>query len=168
MRKKERLRSFWSHIVSGRARIQTQEINLLHWFCRIWQASVCVCVLSSFSHVWLFVTPWTVAHGVTKSDPWTTWTVARLLIHGISQARILEWVAISFSRGSFWPRDWTWVSCIDRRVLYHWATWDMHVLPTQNKSSKLSPSKKESVRVTRLWLFCFSSETQVKPLCLLP
>ena len=55
MRKKERLRSFWSHIASGRARIQTQEINLLHWFCRIWQASVCVCVcvLSSFSHVWL-------------------------------------------------------------------------------------------------------------------
>ena len=31
---------------------------------------------------------------------------------GISQARILEWVAISFSRGSSWPRDWTHVSCI--------------------------------------------------------
>ena len=28
-------------------------------------------------------------------------------VHGISQARILEWVAISFSRGSSWPRDWT-------------------------------------------------------------
>ena len=30
-------------------------------------------------------------------------------------ARILEWVAISFSRGSFWPRDWTQVSCITGR-----------------------------------------------------
>ena len=30
---------------------------------------------------------------------------------GISQARILQWVAISFSRGYFWPRDSTWVSC---------------------------------------------------------
>ena len=28
-------------------------------------------------------------------------------VHGISQARILEWVAISFSKGSFQPRDWT-------------------------------------------------------------
>ena len=32
--------------------------------------------------------------------------------HGILQARILEWVAISFSRGSSQPRDQTWVSCI--------------------------------------------------------
>ena len=30
-------------------------------------------------------------------------------VHGILQARILEWVAIPFSRGSFWPRDWTYV-----------------------------------------------------------
>ena len=33
-------------------------------------------------------------------------------IHRISQARILKWVAISFSRASSWLRDWTWVSCI--------------------------------------------------------
>ena len=39
-------------------------------------------------------------------------------IHGIFQARILEWVAISFSRGSSWPRDRTWVSCTSGR-LYH-------------------------------------------------
>ena len=38
-----------------------------------------------------------------------------------SQARTLVWVAVSFSRGSSWPRDWTSVSCISctgRRVLY--------------------------------------------------
>ena len=33
-------------------------------------------------------------------------------VPGILQARKLEWVAISFSRGSSWPRDWTQVSCI--------------------------------------------------------
>ena len=43
-------------------------------------------------------------------------------VHGISQARILEWVAISSSRGSSGPRDWTSVSCIAGRLLYHWAT----------------------------------------------
>ena len=32
-------------------------------------------------------------------------------VYGISQAKILEWVAISFSRGSFWPRDGTYISC---------------------------------------------------------
>ena len=37
-------------------------------------------------------------------------------VHGISQARILEWVAISFARGSSWPRDWTYISCISCTV----------------------------------------------------
>ena len=31
-------------------------------------------------------------------------------VHGIFQARVLEWFAIAFSRGSFWPRDRIWVS----------------------------------------------------------
>ena len=43
-------------------------------------------------------------------------------IHRFSQARIMEWVAISFSRGSSWPRDWTPVSCIIGRLLTLWAT----------------------------------------------
>ena len=48
-------------------------------------------------------------------------------VHGIPQARILEWVAILSSRGSSWPRDGTHVSCsfcIGRWVLYFWATWE--------------------------------------------
>ena len=48
--------------------------------------SVCVCEIS---RVWLFATPME-----------------------IFQARILEWVVISYSRGSSWPRDQTWVSCV--------------------------------------------------------
>ena len=39
--------------------------------------------------------------------------------HGILHTRILEWLAILFSRGSSWPRDQTCVSCVARQVLYH-------------------------------------------------
>ena len=42
-------------------------------------------------------------------------------VHGTLQARILEWVAISFSRGSSQPRDQTKVSCIARRFFTIWA-----------------------------------------------
>ena len=45
-------------------------------------------------------------------------------VHGILQARILEWVAMPSSRGSSPPRDETcisYVSCIGRQVLYHWC-----------------------------------------------
>ena len=43
-------------------------------------------------------------------------------VHGILQARILEWVAVSFSRGSSQPRDRTQVSCIAGRRFNLWAT----------------------------------------------
>ena len=67
--------------------------------------NVSVCVLSC---VWLFVTPWTVDHQAPLS---------------MGFSRILEWVAISSSRESSQPRDWTCISCIGRWILYHWATW---------------------------------------------
>ena len=43
-------------------------------------------------------------------------------VHGILWARILEWVAISFSGGSSQPRDQTQASYTGRQILYHWAT----------------------------------------------
>ena len=43
-------------------------------------------------------------------------------VRGISQARILEWVAIFFSRGSSLPRDQTHIFCMVRQILYHWIT----------------------------------------------
>ena len=43
-------------------------------------------------------------------------------VHGILQARILEWVAVSFSRGSSRPRDRTRVSCVAGRCFNLWAT----------------------------------------------
>ena len=48
-------------------------------------------------------------------------------VHGIFQVRMLEWLAISFSRGSSWPRDWSrvsYISCTGRQILYHWTTWE--------------------------------------------
>ena len=61
-----------------------------------------VVVVQSLSHVWLFVTPWTVTCQAPKAV-------------GFFWARILEWVAISFSGGSSQPRDQTQVSCIAGR-----------------------------------------------------
>ena len=52
-------------------------------------------------------------------------------VHGISQARILEWVAISSTRGSSWPRDLTGVPCVSGigiQVLYHSATWGVQLV----------------------------------------
>ena len=54
-------------------------------------------------------------------------------VHGISQAGILEWVAISFSRGSSRPRDQTWVSCISGRFFTHWVTWKAKLLIVPSK-----------------------------------
>ena len=54
-------------------------------------------------------------------------------LHGILQARVLEWVAISFFRGSSWPRDRTWVSWIPGRRFNLWATREAH----KNQNSNL-------------------------------
>ena len=50
-------------------------------------------------------------------------------VHGILQARILEWVAVPFSRGSSWPGDQTHISCIAGRFLMVWATRKLWLLP---------------------------------------
>ena len=66
-------------------------------------------------------------------------------IHEIFQARILEWVAISFSRGSSWPRAGTHVSCffyIVRLILYHWATWEVTVRSLQMSHWRDNGTKK--------------------------
>ena len=48
-------------------------------------------------------------------------------IRGILQARILEQVTISFSRGYSQPRDQTWVSCIADRFFTIWAIREAHI-----------------------------------------
>ena len=62
-------------------------------------------------------------HGVTKSQTrLSDWTELNYTVHRILQARILEWVAFPFSRGSSQPRDRTQVSCISGTFFTSWAT----------------------------------------------
>ena len=83
--------------------------------------SIAECMLSHFSRVWL-------CNAMDYS-----WQESS--VHGILQARKLDWVAMPSSRGSSWPGDQTRVSygsCIDRRVLYyqchHWERVEVHWL----------------------------------------
>ena len=57
---------------------------------------------------------------LTLATPWTVGST----VHGILQARILEWVAISFSRGSSQPMNQTQVSRIAGRFFTNWAMWE--------------------------------------------
>ena len=68
---------------------------------------VCVCVL--------------VAQSCWLCDPMDC-SLPGSSVHGILQARILEWVAITFSRGSSQSRDQTWVCCIAGRFFTVWVT----------------------------------------------
>ena len=86
---------------------------LYNWFVASLLTSLSLCFITdevkSFSRVWLFVTPWTVACQAPLSM-------------GLLQATVLEWIAISFSRGSCQPRDRTQVSHILDRCFTVWAT----------------------------------------------
>ena len=64
------------------------------------------------------------SHSVVSNSFWDPMNCSSPVssVHGILHVRILEWVAISFSRGSSQPRDQTHVSCIGRRILYRWAS----------------------------------------------
>ena len=89
----------------------------------------------SLSLIQLLATPWAVGASV----------------HGISQARKLEWLAISSSRGSSWPGDQTCISCVfclRRQILYHWATWEtnsysINIKTTTKKKKKRKKGSRE-------------------------
>ena len=89
-------------------------------------------------------------------------------VNGISQARILEWVAISSSRKSSPPRDQAHISfnsCIGRWILYHWATWEAQVsAPTlkcykhwEGQNLHLSQHSSRKISVFKL-LCCLCSQ----------
>ena len=79
---------------------------------------------------------------------------ARLLYPQNSPGKILEGVASSFSRGSSWPRDQTWVSCIAGRLFTIWTTRDTHL-------SHVSYIKKSTSCLSLcLLLNSFCTETQ--------
>ena len=76
-------------------------------------------------------------------------------VHGVFQARIVKWVAISSFRGSSWPRDQIpvfWVSCIGRRVLDHWATWETPSCLCGNQQRQ--PGNNTHMRTLYIWQKC--------------
>ena len=88
-------------------------------------------------------------------------------VHGIFQARVLEWVAISFSRGSSWPRDWTRVSRIAGRHFTVWATREVlntRVVPSNNLGSHPPRSGAWAGRI----IFGGSEKSQPTVFALLP
>ena len=77
-------------------------------------------------------------------------------VQEIFQARILEWVAISFSRESSQPRDQTQVSCTAGRFFTNWATREV----LEEKKSK----RKKSKRITYIITYISASLTMLNPL----
>ena len=88
-------------------------------------------------------------------------------VHGIFQVRILEWVAISYFRGSSWPRDQTDVSCVSgtgRQILYHCTAWV--ALSQQLLSSPLFRWRNwgtERLKTSPRWHSKWGSELEFKP-----
>ena len=78
-------------------------------------------------------------------------------VHGISQARILEWVAISFSRSSQSP-DQTHVSCTGR-ILYHWTTWEALTDFYHHLNQSIFPSDPQDHHTMRIK----EKDSQAKP-----
>ena len=75
-------------------------------------------------------------------------------VHGILQARILEWVAISFFRGSSQSRNWTQVSLHWRQILYHLSHQGS---PSVNKVDSKGHEHMNSTAGTQLMLIPFPS-----------
>ena len=79
--------------------------------------------------------------------------------HGILQARILEWLAIPFSRGSSQPRDLTWVSFIASRFFYRVCVcvcvcvYSIHT----GLSSRIFHKKRRDVFIHSCFIFCDTS-----------
>ena len=77
-------------------------------------------------------------------------------VHGIHQARTLEWVAMPSSKGSSWPRHGTcvsYVSCIGRQVLYHECHLGSPCIWALNLSQRWRSSITVSKNKTGSWLW---------------
>ena len=82
----------------------------------LWQSHECTCLwVSLVATVKLLSCAWHFC------DP-TDWSPPGSSVHGISEARVMKWVVISFSREFSQPSNQAQVSCIGRQVLYHQAT----------------------------------------------
>ena len=106
-----RLYSPWGH----------KELDMTDWLTLLFIEFTVSCVNTNLQHPWEH-------YLVSKHESESRLVVSDSLrpldytVHGILQARILEWVAFPFSRGSSQPRDWTQVSCTAGEFFPSWAT----------------------------------------------
>ena len=138
----------WWSFCASRDKLEINIRKVFSWWCISSNDFYYLCCFvqdslkwKSLSHVQLFAThglyiPWNSPGqntGVGESESEVAQSCLTLCdpmdgslpgsaVHGIFQARILEWTAISFSRGSSQPRDQTQVSCIADRRFTIWAT----------------------------------------------
>ena len=108
-----------------------------------WCGTICVIhTLPRFVKFWMMVVVVVVLSHSVVSNSFAIHGLPGSSVYGDSQARILEWVAISSSRGFPQPRARIHTSCIGRWVLYHWGTWKITweewcITYVKNKNSKL-------------------------------
>ena len=102
----------------------------------------CFSLQQTVSVVLSFVVIWLLRHVQLFWDP-MDYSPPGSSVHGILQARILEWLAVSFSRGSSWPWNWTWVSCIGRYSLLSVALPNVKPLPSFPVLPWISPDISE-------------------------
>ena len=84
-------------------------------------------------------------------------------VRGILQARILEWVAIPFSRVSSWPRDWTWVFCIVGRFFTFWATREAPLGNSKLTNNVVIVSSESEGTQQYIYVYPFSSQRKAMP-----
>ena len=90
-----------------------------YWFRRLCWAQISSCTRCSWK--WRKVKVLVTQSCPTLRDPMDC-SLPGSSVHGILQARILEWIAIPFSRGSSRPSNWTYISCIAGRFFTIYAT----------------------------------------------
>ena len=114
----------WSSNQREREKKRTRYGKIEHWI-RV-EEVLKFSLSSPTSRLWQkYLKKYSVAQScLTLCDP-TDHSPSGSCVYGIFQARILGWIAISFSRGTSQPRDRISISCascIGRQTLYHWAT----------------------------------------------
>ena len=85
-------------------------------------------------------------------------------VHGILQARTLEWVAMSSSKRSSLPRDQNCICCIGRQILYHWTTWEATIHTHLKYFGMEFPKTTEKI-FTKMYPRLFSREKEYEIRC---
>ena len=102
----------------------------------------CVCILRLFSGIWFFATLWTVVPSGSS-------------LLEILQARILEWVAMPFSKESAQPRYQTQVSCVPC------IGGGLFTTSNTGKPQSSHTCTKSPIQICSLWIVCNSKKLQI-------